>query len=243
MRPNTVESRGSSSRDRRIDLHRGPGHGRRAAGRVPGPGVGARSSVATARRALLGPRRAGSFLAQPVLQTADALPPADRRATGHGDRAVQAAATDRRRRHGRRLDGRADAAGPAQGRAQDHQAGHGHAQVIARFEAERQALALMDHPNIAKVLDARHDRHGPAVLRDGAGQGRADHRVLRRASADAARAAGAVRAGLPGGAARASERDHPSRPEAVERPGRAATTASRCPRSSTSASPRRSGSS
>src|SRR5688572_28400294 len=26
--------------------------------------------------------------------------------------------------------------------------------VIARFEAERQALALMDHPNIAKVFDA-----------------------------------------------------------------------------------------
>jgi len=27
-------------------------------------------------------------------------------------------------------------------------------EVIARFEVERQALALMDHPNIAKVLDA-----------------------------------------------------------------------------------------
>src|SRR5262245_20240509 len=27
-------------------------------------------------------------------------------------------------------------------------------QVLARFEAERQALALMDHPNIAKVHDA-----------------------------------------------------------------------------------------
>ncbi|HMF14684.1 MAG TPA: protein kinase, partial [Gemmataceae bacterium] len=27
-------------------------------------------------------------------------------------------------------------------------------QVLARFEAERQALALMDHPNIARVLDA-----------------------------------------------------------------------------------------
>jgi serine/threonine protein kinase/tetratricopeptide (TPR) repeat protein len=27
-------------------------------------------------------------------------------------------------------------------------------QVIARFESERQALALMDHPNVAKVLDA-----------------------------------------------------------------------------------------
>src|ERR1044072_2791996 len=27
-------------------------------------------------------------------------------------------------------------------------------QVIARFGAERQALAMMDHPNIARVLDA-----------------------------------------------------------------------------------------
>jgi len=27
-------------------------------------------------------------------------------------------------------------------------------QVVARFEAERQALALMDHPNIAKIYDA-----------------------------------------------------------------------------------------
>lgn len=32
-------------------------------------------------------------------------------------------------------------------------AGMDTAQVIARFEAERQALAVMDHPNIAKVLD------------------------------------------------------------------------------------------
>jgi len=27
-------------------------------------------------------------------------------------------------------------------------------QILARFEAERQALAIMDHPNIARVLDA-----------------------------------------------------------------------------------------
>jgi serine/threonine protein kinase len=27
-------------------------------------------------------------------------------------------------------------------------------EVVARFEAERQALALMDHPNIAKVFDS-----------------------------------------------------------------------------------------
>src|SRR5262245_57902757 len=27
-------------------------------------------------------------------------------------------------------------------------------QIVARFEAERQALAMMDHPNIARVFDA-----------------------------------------------------------------------------------------
>lgn len=39
-------------------------------------------------------------------------------------------------------------------------------QVIARFEAERQALAMMDHQNIAKVLDAGttgSSRHTPSV--------------------------------------------------------------------------------
>jgi serine/threonine protein kinase len=34
------------------------------------------------------------------------------------------------------------------------------AEVIARFESERQALALMDHPNVAKVLDAGATRSG-----------------------------------------------------------------------------------
>ncbi|HWW02960.1 MAG TPA: protein kinase [Candidatus Acidoferrum sp.] len=33
-------------------------------------------------------------------------------------------------------------------------------QVVARFEAERQALALMEHPNIAKVLDAGATQSG-----------------------------------------------------------------------------------
>jgi tetratricopeptide (TPR) repeat protein len=33
-------------------------------------------------------------------------------------------------------------------------------QVIARFEAERQALAMMDHPNIAKVFDAGATENG-----------------------------------------------------------------------------------
>ena len=51
--------------------------------------------------------------------------------------------------------------------------------VIARFEAERQALALMDHPNIAKVLDAGTTDGRPALLRHGAGQRHPDHPVLR----------------------------------------------------------------
>src|SRR5438552_2434932 len=33
-------------------------------------------------------------------------------------------------------------------------------QVVSRFEAERQALAIMDHPNIAKVLDAGTTENG-----------------------------------------------------------------------------------
>ena len=46
-------------------------------------------------------------------------------------------------------------------------------QVVARFEAERQALALMDHPNIARVLDAGATDARPPVLRDGTGPRRA----------------------------------------------------------------------
>ena len=52
-------------------------------------------------------------------------------------------------------------------------------QVVARFEAERQALAMMDHPNIAKVLRRGRDRNGPALLRHGTGARDPDHRVLR----------------------------------------------------------------
>jgi WD40 repeat protein/serine/threonine protein kinase len=40
-------------------------------------------------------------------------------------------------------------------------------QVVARFEAERQALAIMDHPNIAKVLDGGQTASGrPYVVMD-----------------------------------------------------------------------------
>ena len=39
------------------------------------------------------------------------------------------------------------------------------AEVIARFGAERQALAVMDHPNIAKVFDAGATESGRPTLR------------------------------------------------------------------------------
>jgi serine/threonine protein kinase/tetratricopeptide (TPR) repeat protein len=42
------------------------------------------------------------------------------------------------------------------------------AQVIARFEAERQALAMMDHVNIARVLDAGTTHRRPLAPREGA---------------------------------------------------------------------------
>src|SRR5439155_23331867 len=40
-------------------------------------------------------------------------------------------------------------------------------QIIARFEAERQALALMDHANIARVLDAGATKGGPGGVSTG----------------------------------------------------------------------------
>jgi serine/threonine protein kinase len=45
-------------------------------------------------------------------------------------------------------------------------------QVIARFEAERQALAMMDHPNIARVIDAGTTGEGTRGWGLGAGEER-----------------------------------------------------------------------
>jgi eukaryotic-like serine/threonine-protein kinase len=39
-------------------------------------------------------------------------------------------------------------------------AGMDSAQIVARFHAERQALAVMNHPNIAKVYDGGLTEHG-----------------------------------------------------------------------------------
>ncbi|HZZ77738.1 MAG TPA: tetratricopeptide repeat protein [Gemmataceae bacterium] len=110
--------------------------------------------------ALLGSHeRAGSFLVQPVLQTADAQP-ADVEAMGTkigpykllqqigvggmGEVWMAEQLTPVRRKVAIKVI----------------KAGMDSAQVVARFEAERQALALMDHPNIAKVLDAGTTERG-----------------------------------------------------------------------------------
>ena len=89
-------------------------------------------------------------------------------------------------------------------------------EVVARFEAERQALALMDHPNIARSLM-------PGTIAAEAGrpyfvmelvQGMPITEFCDRQQLTIPRAAGIVRHGLPGRAACASERRDPPRSEA-----------------------------
>ena len=104
--------------------------------------------------------------------------------TAQHDRAVQAARGDRRRRHGRGVGRRPDRSRSSGGSRSSSSRPGWTRGVLARFEAERQALAMMDHPNIAKVLDAGTTAGRPAVLRHGTGEGHADHRVLRRPQAD-----------------------------------------------------------
>ena len=95
-------------------------------------------------------------------------------------------------------------------------------EVVARFEAERQALAMMDHPNIASVFDGGATDTGRPyfVMELVKGVPITDYCDANQALH--ARAVGAVHAGLPGRAARAPERRHPPRPQAVEHPGHGA---------------------
>ena len=90
-------------------------------------------------------------------------------------------------------------------------------EVIARFESERQALAMLNHPNVAKGPRCGHQRTGTPLLRDGACPGGLDHRVLRRPSPrQGRRAAGPVHPGLRRDPARPPQRHHSSRRQAVE---------------------------
>lgn len=91
--------------------------------------------------------------------------------------------------------------------------------VLSRFEAERQALAMMDHPNIAKVFDGGvTDRGHPYFVMEYV-KGLPITDYCDQARLGARRAPQTVRASLPCDPARASKRDHPPRSQAVQRAG------------------------
>ena len=68
--------------------------------------------------------------------------------------------------------------------------------IVERFRRERQTLAGLVHPNIARLLDGGDDAGRSAVLRHGLRGGDADRRLLRRAAADRAGAPRVVSTGL-----------------------------------------------
>ncbi len=92
-------------------------------------------------------------------------------------------------------------------------------QVIARFEAERQALAMMDHPNIAKVLDAGTTESGRPYFVMELVKGvpiteYCDDQSWRSG------AIGVVHPGVQGDPTRSSEGNHSPRFQTVQRSGR-----------------------
>ena len=92
-------------------------------------------------------------------------------------------------------------------------------QVIARFEAERQALAMMDHPNIAKVLDAGTTDSGRPYFVMELVKGVPITKYCDEKHLPLRARLELFVAGLPGRAACPSEGHHPSRHQAHERPG------------------------
>ena len=107
--------------------------------------------------------------------------------------------------------------------------------ILRRFRHERQIMASLEHPNIARLLDGGHMRRRRAVLRDGVHPGPPDRRALRRQPADRPGAPGVVPHGLLGG--RSTRTSTASSTATSSR----ATSSSRrraCPSCSISASPR-----
>ena len=92
------------------------------------------------------------------------------------------------------------------------------APILARFEAERQALALMDHPHIARVSDGGVTDDGQPFFVMELVRGGADNALLRRTWSGTAPSIGTGDRRLPGRAARASEGSDSSRPQTVQYP-------------------------
>ena len=105
----------------------------------------------------------GSFLQSPALgPTIDLDEAPDRRRPRHAHRPVQAAGADRRRRHGRGLHGRADAARPPQGGPEDHQAGHGHPAGDRPLRGRAAGPGADGPPEHRQGARRRHDRQRAA---------------------------------------------------------------------------------
>ena len=147
---------------------------------------------------------------------------------------------DRRRGFWRGVPGRAGAAGAAPGGSEDHQARHGHPPGDRPLRGRAAGLGDDGSSEHCQSARCRRHRERPAVLRDGAGPGRPDYRVLRPVQSHDSRAAGTVHHRLPGGAACPPEGRHPPRHQADQRAGGHAGRPARRQKSSTSAWPRRS---
>ena len=89
-------------------------------------------------------------------------------------------------------------------------------QFVARFEAERQALALMDHPGIARVSTPGLPTAACRSLSWNCRR-RSDQRVLRPRAALPSAAARAFRRCVPSDPACTPEGDYPPRHQAIER--------------------------
>ena len=89
--------------------------------------------------------------------------------------------------------------------------------VVARFEAERQVLAIMDHPNIARMFDSGADEAGQPYFVMELVQGLPITEFCNKQRLNVC-AVGAFFESLPGGPARAPKRNYSSRPQAVECP-------------------------
>ena len=101
--------------------------------------------------------------------------------------------------------------------------------MIARFEAERQALAMMDHPNIAKVLDAGATETGRPYFVMELVKGEPITEYCDKNSLDIASGWSCSRRSATRCSTR-TEGDHPPRHQAVQRAGDACRTAGRSPR-------------
>ena len=88
--------------------------------------------------------------------------------------------------------------------------------VVARFEAERQALAMMDHPNIAKVLDAGATETGRPYFVMELVRGISITDYCDQNNLTTTERLELVHQGLPGHPARAPEGHHPSRHQALQ---------------------------